>query len=134
MSNPLKAGILFCAVFLLCSGRACAEQAGIPQVKAEFQKIDANKDGYVTSEEMQAYQAKKFSELDKDKNGVVDAKEVKADNTQVMQKADGNKDGKITAQESSAQFREYFQELDANKDNKVSEDEYTDYWKWRMKF
>ncbi len=105
MKNLTKTGIIiFCVVF--CGGiNVFAQPADMQAIRPEFQKMDINKDGFVTSEEMQAYQAKRFNELDK------------------------NKDGKITPEESSSQFKEYFRQMDKNKDGKISEAEYTDYWK-----
>lgn len=134
MKNLKLAGAFSCVFSLFICGDLLADQAGAPMIKAEFKAIDVNKNGYITPEEIQARQEKNFNELDKDKNGTVDSREMSADKTRILEKSDQNKDGKITRQESSAQFREYFREMDANKDNQVSEDEYTDYWKMRLKF
>ncbi|MBP7836107.1 MAG: EF-hand domain-containing protein [Candidatus Omnitrophica bacterium] len=134
MKNLKLAGVFSCVFSLLACGDLIADQAGAPLVKAEFKAIDANKNGYITAEEIQAHQDKNFNALDKDKDGAVDSREISADKTRILEKSDKNKDGKVTRQESSAQFREYFREMDADKDNRVSEDEYTDYWKMRLKF
>lgn len=125
--------VFFCIVFF-GSVNVFAQEIDMPKTETEFQKIDANKDGLVTSKEMQKYQRGEFNELDKDKNGIIDENELKADEMGIFTEADKNKDGKVTRQESGLQFKEYFRQLDSDKNGKVSEDEYTDYWKLRMKF
>jgi len=134
MENLNKVKIALFCIILFSSFNLFAQQIDIPQTQAEFQKIDNNKDGLVTSREMQKYQKEKFDELDKDKNGVIDRNELKADKTGIFAQADKNKDGKVTRQEGVKQFKEYFRQLDSDKNSKVSEDEYTDYWKLRTKF
>ncbi|MFA4989233.1 MAG: EF-hand domain-containing protein [Candidatus Omnitrophota bacterium] len=134
MKNLNIAGAIFGCLGLFICSNVFADQIGAPIIKTEFKAIDVNKNGYITPEEMQAHHEKNFKELDKNKNGVLEREEIGADETRVVGKSDKNKDGKVTRQESSAQFREYFQEMDADKDNKISEDEYTDYWKLRIKF
>ncbi|TAM37924.1 hypothetical protein EPN54_04710, partial [bacterium] len=102
MMNAARCGIiLFCSLFFT-GFNVFAQPADTQAVKSEFQKMDTNKDGFVTSEEMQAYQAKRFNELDKDKNGALDSKELSADKTNMQLAADKNKDGKVTKQESDS--------------------------------
>lgn len=130
MPNLSKVVILFFCIILFSGVSAYAGQADMLQViKPEFQKMDTDKDGFVTSKEIQAYEAGKFEKLDKDENGVIDTDELAADNTKMFQNADKDKDSKITKDESASQFSEYFKEMDKNKDDKISEAEYTDYWK-----
>lgn len=129
MSNLSKIVILFFCVILSGYVTVFAEQADLSLIKPEFAKMDADKDGFVTSGEMQSYQFKTFIELDKDKNGTLDPQELTADEIGLHQKADKNEDGKVDIIESNSQFNKYFKEMDKNKDKKVSEAEYTDYWK-----
>ena len=121
-----KGAMLICVVLFSCAN-ALADPVDMQAAKTEFQKMDANHDGFVTPEEMQAYQEKRFNELDKDKNEVLDAKELEADKTNMFKGADKNNDGKVDRKESSAQFKEYFKEMDSNKDGKISETEFKEH-------
>lgn len=134
MVNLSKIAILFFSIILLSCVNVLAEQVNPDIINSEFAKMDTNKDGFVTSGEMQAYQFKTFTELDKNKNLNLDSKELASDQTKIHQKADKNGDGKVDIFESGSQFNEYFKQLDKNQDKKVSEVEYTDYWKIINKF
>jgi Ca2+-binding EF-hand superfamily protein len=65
--------------------------------------IDANKDGYLTLEEMRAVvgtlDAKQFEDADRDKNGKLDIYEYENALSQGFDNADTNADGKITMEE-----------------------------------
>ncbi len=134
MTNLIKMGVMF--FFIVLFPYICESAEGIDTqvMKTEFQLIDANKDGFITSEEMQDYQERRFNKLDADKNGVHDAKEIESDKANISLMGDKNKDKTLTKEESSSQFKEYFQGVDANKDGKLSEEEYTTYWPVVAKF
>jgi len=101
---------------------------------AEFSKIDQDRNGFISTDEMQAYQKDKFNELDKDKSGDLSAEELAVDRTKMHNSADKDSDGKVSQAESDSQFKEYFRQMDKDKDGQVSEAEYTDYWKLLYKF
>jgi len=65
--------------------------------------IDANKDGYLTLEELRAVvvtlDAKQFEDADRDKNGKLDIYEYENALSQSFDMADTNADGKITMEE-----------------------------------
>src|SRR5262249_54020071 len=65
--------------------------------------IDANKDGYLTLEELRAVvvtlDAKQFEDADRDKNGKLDIYEYENALSQSFDMADTNADGKITIEE-----------------------------------
>ncbi|MFA5145117.1 MAG: EF-hand domain-containing protein [Candidatus Omnitrophota bacterium] len=143
MANSAKTGVLFFYIILFSCINAFAQQnVGFmapeeireQQIKAKFQEIDTDKDGFITPDEMEAEKEKFFNRLDKDQNGLLDAEEMKADNTPMSEEADKDKDQVVTPEEADAQFKKYLNEVDTDKDGKVSEDEYTDYWKLRIKF
>jgi len=125
--NLTRIWVVFFCFTVFCSMNAFADQSEALEMQAEFQKIDANNDGSIIPEEMQAYQARRFKELDSDKNGLIDAREMKADKTGMFKNADKNKDKIITQQESSLTFKEYFDAMDSNGDAFVSEKEFKDY-------
>ena len=132
--NLAKTGIMFFCIVMLGCMNVLADQINVvagpinlQAMRGEFQKIDTNKDGFISPEEMQAYEAKRFNELDKDKNGVLDAGELKADKTGMFKNADKNKDGKVDQNESTSQFKEYFKNMDSDKNGRVSEEEFKTY-------
>ena len=67
-----------------------AEGMNAQVAKVEFQKMDADGNGFVTNDEMQKYQEQQFKELDIDENGVLDTQELKRDQTDVFVKGDKN--------------------------------------------
>jgi len=116
--------ILFSLIFSTVAF-AAADQVQ-QAIQGEFKKIDSNVDGFITPEEMEAYQAARFDALDKDKNASIDPQEVSAGTSKVLSRQSVNK---ITKEESSSAFKQYFDRMDRDNDNKISEAEYTDYWK-----
>jgi Ca2+-binding EF-hand superfamily protein len=132
MLNLTKIAVL--SIVLLSGTNLFAQPQNMSVVNPEFQKMDINQDGGVTSSEMQVYQAQTFKELDKDKSNALDSAELEADQTDMHKLADKNQDGKITLDESRSQFNEYFKQMDKNQDGRISEAEYTDYWKLIYKF
>lgn len=127
-----KIMVLF--IFLFGGSNLFAQPPDTQVISSEFKKMDINRDGFVASGEMQAYQGRVFEELDKDKSKDIDTEELKADQTDMHRLADKNQDDKITRDESISQFNEYFKQMDKDQDSKISEAEYTDYWKLIYKF
>jgi len=128
--------IMIVSIILFGSTNLFAQSQIMPATKSEFSKMDTNQDGFVTLNEMQAYQAQTFKDLDKNNSHDLDAQELKADQTDMHKltaKTIASK-GKITQEESVSQFSEYFKQMDKNQDGKISEAEYTDYWKLIYKF
>jgi len=120
--------IMFFGVTLFGLSGVFAQQLDSQLATEKFQKIDTNKDGFVTSDEMQTYQKVKFDKLDTDKNEALDQEELKEDKEQTFEKANKDSDEKISRQEACDQFNDYFNSMDANKDRRVSEDEFEEYW------
>ncbi|MFA4933035.1 MAG: EF-hand domain-containing protein [Candidatus Omnitrophota bacterium] len=135
MLNYFKVVILlFIAVLFSCFNLFAEQQDEVDPITLEFQRMDADKDGYIVSEEMRMYEEQRFRELDKDKSGFIDSKELSSDKTKMYENADTDKDGKITKTESISQFTEYFKQMDKDNDNRITEEEYTDYWKGIYRF
>lgn len=86
------------------------------------QSADANSDGKVTLQEMQAKAKTRFEAVDKNKDGVLSKDELEGRAARMLH-ADANKDGSVTFAESQAQVQVWFQKMDANKDGALSGDE-----------
>lgn len=113
------------------------EGAGAWGPKQIFEKNDANRDGFLTQNEMPEWMRNHMGKLDKDGDGKISAGEMaqmpgpgqkpeggfKPDANQIMQKLDANGDGQITRNEAHGPAAEKFNQLDANGDGKVSKDE-----------
>jgi Ca2+-binding EF-hand superfamily protein len=88
-----------------------------------FERLDANKDGKVTTAEATTLWKQKFAELDKNKDNVLSAEEIKAGKGRRLKHADANHDGKVTLAEAQAKATEMFQRFDKNEDNVLTRDE-----------
>ncbi len=99
-----------------------------------FEKMDANKDGRLTLDEIQAaHQARaaaRFAEKDTNKDGKLSRSEVPKMPDEVFARLDTNKDGSLTPDELAKRgehFRghaeKHFQHVDANGDGAISKDE-----------
>ncbi|HMJ12823.1 MAG TPA: EF-hand domain-containing protein [Polyangiaceae bacterium] len=87
-------------------------------------KMDTNGDGKVTLAEAQAGAKQKFERMDKNKNGVVTKDELSGKRARYLEKADTNKDGKVTLAEAQAKAQTWFQKLDTNKDGVLTKEEF----------
>ena len=83
------------------------EAAALPRIAENFAAIDANKDGYVTFDELRAFM--------KAKHGQHGAHAFKA--------ADANGDGKVSRDEFLAAAAARFDKMDANKDGFLTPEE-----------
>jgi Ca2+-binding EF-hand superfamily protein len=100
----------------------------------QFQKIDLNKDGRLTLDEIQAahreHAAARFAEKDANKDGKLERTEVPRMPDEMFKRLDANNDGALTPDElaaKGARFAEHaqkrFQHEDANGDGAISQDE-----------
>lgn len=96
--------------------RAEATAAGSQRSAEWFDRIDRDKDGYVTQEEL-----KQARETRKHRHG-----EMKAHMTERFKQADANGDGQLSLDEAQAKMpklAERFTEIDADKNGMLSHDE-----------
>jgi len=116
MKKALFIGTLSIATLATAAAFACGGGKG---GKAH---MDTNGDGKVTLAESQAAAKARFEKLDKNKNGSVTKDEIEG-RGRLFEKADANNDGKVTLAEMQAKAKEHFTLRDANKDNVLTQDE-----------
>lgn len=100
-----------------------------------FEKADANKDGALSKEELQAARADRMQGADADKDGFITSDEMAAHHaarmeakkdehfTRFSEKFDTNKDGKVSTAEIEAHESPFFDKADANSDGKLTKEE-----------
>lgn len=124
--------ILFASAALLAAAAASPAfaqgygpgQRGERRIDALFAKVDVNKDGKITKEEIVAYRTAQFEAADKNKDGYLEGDEIRTfliNRRLAMRDADG--DGKISAKEFGERRAERFKALDTNKDGSLTADE-----------
>jgi Ca2+-binding EF-hand superfamily protein len=95
-------------------------EAGMPMLARNFDAVDANKDGKLTSEEIRAAFSKGTFTQD-----------MRARGDEMFKKADANNDGFLSEDEAaraSPRMAQNFAQMDANKDGKLSRDEIRKYF------
>lgn len=122
-----KTMILSGVLILALGGASLASAAGMQHGKGHgprgmdvdqmFEQLDANKDGQITKEEMQAAGAMRFAATDTDGDGFLSAEELAAADAKreaerqkrkgdrvawMLEKLDANKDGKLSQEEMEA--------------------------------
>jgi Ca2+-binding EF-hand superfamily protein len=140
----------WCAAALIVPVPAFAQAGGgqLPraqmegQIRANFARMDLNKDGFVTRQEsaaardtaLMARMNAAFNTMDGDKNGSISRAEFIATNRGAISRATGgkpipdrdfdgadtNKDGRVTVDESLAMPLRQFDAADANRDGMLS--------------
>lgn len=101
-----------------------------------FSEMDANDDGKVTQEEIDAFKAARFAEIDTDGNGIVSAEELAAHHEtkqadrmkdragRMLERLDTDGDGGLSAEELAAgPEKGLIERLDTDGDGAVSEEE-----------
>lgn len=108
-----------------------------PFAAFDFAAVDANKDGKVTPEEIDAFRAAEITAADTDGDGLMTAAELSAVHLQRMQgrateaaqkmidRMDSDKDGKVSTAEMLARNapKTMFERIDSDKDGALSEAE-----------
>lgn len=101
-----------------------------------FQELDANGDGQVTKDEMQAHRAKRFTDADANGDGQLTVEEMQAAGQQkvndrvakMFEKHDANQDGFLSEDELPKPRRadKMFDRIDADSNGSISEQEFAD--------
>ncbi len=113
-----------------------------PRIPIVFSELDANGDGVITQEEMDARKAAKFAEIDTDGDGQLSADELMAQQAKqeenrrmkraerMIERLDANDDGLVSAEEMASHEGErgkrgsLFERADLDDDGKVTEEEF----------
>lgn len=115
-----------------------AERAGADDHKRpSFSDLDANADGQITLEEMQARGAARMAEIDTDSDGFFSEDEAVAAATarakerhaRMVERLDADKDGKLSLEEMKPKGdrgAKMFERADADKSGGISEAEFTE--------
>jgi hypothetical protein len=119
------------ALGALAGGLSAAERlpAGLPPSAALLLRFDADKDGYVTKEEMEAGLKADYAAADTNSDGCINPAEIRAENalrlrrdsTQASPLVDWNLDGCVDLREFSNTAHSYFDLADRTKDGRVSQ-------------
>ena len=123
------AGALVAVLTATASQAAQRLPAGLPPSAALLLRYDANHDGVVTREEMEAGLKADFEAADSNHDGCLDPGEVRIENehrlardgAQASPLVDWNLDGCVDAREFGNTVRSYFDLADRTKDGKVTQ-------------
>ncbi len=99
--------------------------------ESRFDRLDSNKDGKITAEEMDAFRSARFKAADRNGDGAISLAEHKAAVLARMEdriakhyaRMDKNGDGRVTADEYGRKKRSFFERLDRDKDGAISREE-----------
>ncbi|WP_170558462.1 EF-hand domain-containing protein [Ruegeria atlantica] len=121
---------------LAITGTSVLAAGGKDREPVTFQQLDANGDGQVTKEEMQAHRNQRFTNADTDGDGQLSVEEMQAAGqqkvndrvTKMFERNDANKDGFLSEDELPKPRRadKMFDRIDANDDGAISEEEFAD--------
>jgi Ca2+-binding EF-hand superfamily protein len=112
-----KWGIIFITVFVLSGAAWAADKS--------FQEMDKNRDGKLSSEELDLEAVRVFKENDKNNDGALNKSEfsrIKGAQSS-FEDLDANKDGKVTMEELRNAARNRINQLDRKRDNYLTEED-----------
>lgn len=116
------------AVALLLSFAVLLLAGNVKAAPDTFDRVDTNKDGYITKDEFESHIKSRFKEYDTNKDGKIDADEfgVKKNPEAVKEFGymDKNKDGVVNAEEFYRAALQRRDQMDLGSDGKLSREEY----------
>ena len=118
----------FAVAGVLLAGAALAR----PQAGALFDRLDTDRNGSVSHEELAAHKARRSEGLDANADGVVSFEEVQAQRQRHREerararfaRLDRDGDGEVSVAEFEARGERLFEKLDADGDGEVSREEF----------
>lgn len=108
-----------------------------------FEKMDTNKDGFLTLEEHEAHNDDRFQKIDADQDGYIteeeftnhllerNRKRIQKNAVRHFSRTDKNNDKKVSQEEFDYQKQTRFRDADKNNDGKLTVDELKEYHKTR---
>ena len=113
---------------LAVAGPVAAKERHGERAGARFEKLDANADGFLTAEDMEAVRLARFNKQDADKDGFLSLEELQARPLKRFGGGNRQRDADEMADRSQRMLRY----LDQNGDGKVAFDEMPNYGAGRM--
>ncbi|WP_372571404.1 EF-hand domain-containing protein [Ruegeria jejuensis] len=130
------AGFIGGVVVLATAIAASGAMAKGPGKGVAFEVLDADGDGQVTIEEVQAWQEQRFTSVDTDGSGTLSLEELQAAGqtranekaAKMLERRDANGDGQLSQDEMPKRRdpSRMFDRMDANDDGSISQQEFAD--------
>jgi EF-hand domain pair/EF hand len=128
------AGIVLAATSIVATGALAKGQGHGPQVT--FQELDADNNGEISKEEMQAHRQARFATADTNGDGKLSLEEMqgkaqeraKSRADKMMERFDANNDGFLSEDEMPKPRKagKYFDRMDADDNGSISEEEFAE--------
>jgi hypothetical protein len=96
-----------------------------PGLEERFERLDANRDGFITWAEAEPSRAAEFKALDVDGDGAISEAEWKG-RAMPVQAFDANGDGRVTQAEYVGKHKSMFQSFDADRDGRIGPGEFAE--------
>lgn len=140
----MKTGFFGAVAMFLVAGSALANEPYLPRNEKALIKLDINKDGRISIDEIKPRMDKRLAEADVDGNKTITSAEIDAmlqkrlerRRIRIMELLDGNRDGTITQGEFDRVVEDMFDKADADNNGGVDLAELQGFkrGKWRKAF
>lgn len=128
------AGVVLTAITVTAGAVSAEGKAGHKGHRMSFEALDADGDGQVTRDEMQAAAKARFASVDTDGDGALSRDELLASSTaraekrveRMMQRLDTNGDGVLSAEERPGLREGMFDRADADGSGGISKEEFAE--------
>jgi Ca2+-binding EF-hand superfamily protein len=123
----MKTGLFGAVALFLLAGSALANEPYLPRNEKALIKLDINKDGRISLNEVKPRMDKRLAEADADGNKAITSAEIDAmlqkrlerRRIRIMELLDGNRDGTITQAEFDRVVEDMFDKADADNNGGV---------------